>query len=100
MLEKTLDETSGIRQGDVDTLFYYIAYYNPLGNEVAFNFLSNRWDDIQTLVSKFSKQIQLINVEKTNGLFYRLGNNYCVDLFNYICYRLNTEADKAKVIHF
>ena len=64
MLEKTLDETSGIQRGDVDTLFYYIAYYNPLGNEVAFNFLSNRWDEIQTLVSKFSKQIQLINVKK------------------------------------
>jgi len=76
MLEKMLDEASGIRRADVDTLFYYIAYKNPLGNEVAYQFLSNRWDEIQRM----------------------LGDAYCVNFFNYICYRLNTQADLDKML--
>lgn len=50
MLEKMLVEASGIRRADVDTLFYYIAYNNPLGNEVAYQFLANRFDDIQSML--------------------------------------------------
>jgi len=31
---------------DPNTLFYYLAA-NPLGNTMAFDFLVNRWDDVQ-----------------------------------------------------
>lgn len=41
-----LVEESGIRIGDVNTLFNNVAS-NPLGNEIATNFLVNRWDDIE-----------------------------------------------------
>ena len=46
LLEMLLDPNSGIRRGDVNLVFNNVAN-NPLGNEIALNFLINRWDDIQ-----------------------------------------------------
>lgn len=45
LLEMMLDENSGIRLSDVNTLFNNVAA-NSLGNDIATNFLVNRWDDI------------------------------------------------------
>ncbi len=45
MLEMMLDTDSGIQQ-DIGTLFNNIAT-NPLGNPIAFNFLIQRWTDIE-----------------------------------------------------
>ena len=42
-----LDGNSAIRRADVNTLFNGVAN-NPVGNPIAFSFLINRWDDIQT----------------------------------------------------
>jgi aminopeptidase N len=41
-----LDPTSGILSSDVNTVFNNVAN-NPIGNEIALDFLINRWDDIQ-----------------------------------------------------
>jgi aminopeptidase N len=41
-----LDPTSGILRSDVNTVFNNVAN-NPIGNEIALDFLINRWDDIQ-----------------------------------------------------
>ncbi len=41
-----LDTNSGIRRADVNTLFNGVAN-NPVGNPIAFNFLVNRWNDIE-----------------------------------------------------
>ena len=41
-----LDPNSGILRTDVNTVFNYVAN-NPVGNEIALDFLINRWDDIQ-----------------------------------------------------
>lgn len=43
MLEKMITPDSGIRLQDASTLFSNIAA-NPVGHEVALNFLINRWN--------------------------------------------------------
>jgi aminopeptidase N len=45
-LEKLLDANSGILRSDVNVVFNYVAN-NPVGNEIALDFLINRWNDIQ-----------------------------------------------------
>ena len=40
-----IDPNSGIRLQDVNTFFTNIAA-NPVGNEIALDFMINRWDDI------------------------------------------------------
>ena len=45
MLEMIIDPKSGIRLQDANNLFSYVAN-NPFGNFIAFNFLRNRWNDI------------------------------------------------------
>ena len=45
MLEMMIDPKSGIRLQDANNLFSYVAN-NPFGNFIAFNFLRNRWNDI------------------------------------------------------
>lgn len=46
LLEMLLDPTSGILRSDVNLVFNNVAN-NPIGNEIALDFLINRWDDIQ-----------------------------------------------------
>lgn len=41
-----LDPNGGIRHNDVGSLFNNIAA-TSVGNSIAFNFLINRWDDIE-----------------------------------------------------
>ena len=46
MLELMLGSPeSGIEKNDIRTLFSNVAA-NPLGNAIALNFLTNRWEDI------------------------------------------------------
>ena len=53
MLDMMLSETSGIRIGDVTSLFNNIAA-TLTGNPIAFNFLIDRWNDIQNSRCVFS----------------------------------------------
>lgn len=46
LLESMLLADGGIRAGDRNTLFNAVAN-NPVGNEIALDFLINRWDAIQ-----------------------------------------------------
>lgn len=46
MLNMIIDSTSGIRIEHVNTLFANIAA-TPVGNPMAFDFLINRWTDIE-----------------------------------------------------
>jgi len=46
LLEKLLDANSGILRSDANVVFNYVAN-NPVGNEIALDFLINRWNDIQ-----------------------------------------------------
>lgn len=41
------------------------------------------------------KSIHIVNYFFLNC---RLGDNHCVNFFNYVCYRLNTQDDLDKVI--
>ncbi len=48
MLELVIDPTGLVRErGHSDMVFRYIAG-TPMGNEMAFKFLTDRWDDIRT----------------------------------------------------
>lgn len=47
MLELMIDETSGIRLQDANTLFSSIAS-NPIGHGVALDFLITRWDEVNS----------------------------------------------------
>jgi aminopeptidase N len=46
LLNKMLDSESGIRLGDVNTLFNNVAS-NPVGNALATDFLVNQWEAIE-----------------------------------------------------
>ena len=46
LLEKLLDANSGILRSDANVVFNYVAN-NPVGKEIALDFLINRWNDIQ-----------------------------------------------------
>ena len=67
-------ENSGINGANINTLFNGVAS-NPVGNPIAFDFLVNRWSDI----------------EKS------LGTNYFVNFFRYLCNRLNTQQELDQV---
>lgn len=45
MLEMMITPTSGIRLQDANTLFSNIAA-NPVGHEVALDFMTNRWNAV------------------------------------------------------
>lgn len=47
MLELMIDDTSGIRLQDANTLFSSIAS-NPIGHGVALDFLITRWDEVNS----------------------------------------------------
>ena len=44
-LHYALDETK-IRSQDTSYVFSYVANYNPIGRNIAWNFLKENWDDI------------------------------------------------------
>jgi len=69
-----LDANSGINRANINTLFNGVAS-NPIGNPIAFNFLINRWSDIEN----------------------SLGTSYFVNFFRYVCNRLNTQQELDKV---
>ena len=69
-----LDANSGINRANINTLFNGVAS-NPIGNPIAFNFLINRWSDIES----------------------SLGTSYFVNFFRYVCNRLNTQKELDKV---
>ncbi|XP_046631005.1 aminopeptidase N-like [Daphnia pulicaria] len=75
LLEMLLDPTSGILSSDVNTVFNNVAN-NPIGNEIALDFLINRWDDIQNA----------------------LGSVYFATWYRYVCTRQNTQAGLDKLI--
>ena len=59
LLEMILNANSGIRRVDVNTVFNNVAN-NPVGNEIALDFLINRWNDIQNAyVCYYSMLIQI-----------------------------------------
>lgn len=43
----TIDPDSGIRLQDANSVFGYVAD-NPVGNRIAFDFLSDNFDEIKT----------------------------------------------------
>lgn len=45
LLQKILDPNSGV--DSVNTLFNYVAN-NPVGNDIALDFLINQWNQIQS----------------------------------------------------
>ncbi|KAI9551913.1 hypothetical protein GHT06_022250 [Daphnia sinensis] len=75
LLEMLLDANSGIRSSDVNTVFNNVAN-NPIGNEIALDFLINRWTDIQNA----------------------LGVTYFPAWYRYVCTRQNTQAGLDKLI--
>lgn len=46
LLQKILDPNSGVNDS-VNTLFNYVAN-NPVGNDIALDFLINQWNQIQS----------------------------------------------------
>ncbi len=46
LLQKILDPNSGVASS-VNTLFNYVAN-NPVGNDIALDFLINQWNQIQS----------------------------------------------------
>ncbi len=53
-----LDPNGGIRHNDVGSLFNNIAA-TSVGNSIAFNFLINRWDDIEEAYDfKYSQRLK------------------------------------------
>lgn len=52
LLEMMLDSTSSIRRSDINTLFSAIAS-TGVGNKIAFDFLVNRWNDIEAAYASF-----------------------------------------------
>ncbi|KAI9551545.1 hypothetical protein GHT06_021878 [Daphnia sinensis] len=75
LLDMLLDPTSGILRSDVNLVFNNVAN-NPIGNEIALDFLINRWDDIQNA----------------------LGSAYFGTWYRYVCTRQNTQAGLDKLI--
>ncbi|EFX81628.1 hypothetical protein DAPPUDRAFT_317254 [Daphnia pulex] len=75
LLEMLLDPNSGILRSDVNTVFNNVAN-NPIGNELALDFLINRWNDIQN----------------------SLGVTYFATWYRYVCTRQNTQAGLDKLI--
>ncbi|XP_046442871.1 aminopeptidase N-like [Daphnia pulex] len=74
LLSKMLDPNS-IRSEDVDTLFGNLAA-NPIGNTMALDFLTRRWNDIEKA----------------------LGTSHFVYFFRSLCDRLNTPAQYDQMI--
>jgi len=75
ILERLLDANSGIRRSDANVVFNYVAN-NPVGNEIALDFLINRWNDIQSAL--------------TSAVF--------PTWYRYVCTRQNTVAGYNKLI--
>lgn len=51
-----LDPNSGILRSDINTVFNNVAN-NPVGNELALDFLINRWNDIQAAWVQGQRQL-------------------------------------------
>ncbi|XP_046441609.1 aminopeptidase Ey-like [Daphnia pulex] len=82
MLELMIDDTSGIRLQDANTLFSSIAS-NPIGHGVALDFLITRWDEVNSYFS---------------GYVGFGGGSSMPGLFRSLCDRVNTNEQLTKLI--
>jgi len=74
MLEMMIDSSSGVRLQDATELFTNVAS-NPLGNQIALNFLSSRWNDIDKYFQGYAG----------------FGGGVFPTLFQSICNRVNSK---------
>lgn len=80
MLEMMINENSGIRLQDANTLFSSIAA-NPVGHGVALDFLATRWDEVNAYFSGY----------------VGFGGSSMPGLFRSLCDRVNTNEQLAEL---
>ena len=94
MLELILFPNWGIQASHIISLFSNIAS-TAVGNGIAFDFLINRWDQIETAYA-FKYNI-FLKFKIMVDIFFRLGPSYLNSFYYSLRNRLNTQDDLEKV---